>query len=74
MGGSENLRDLLRKDPGLAGTELLKHSGEIRMTRHTRVENRFYAVEGKCDLLGRNQILDRRRQHDNWRVQIVARG
>jgi hypothetical protein len=72
MNGTENLRDLLREDTALARTELLKHSGEIIMTPHTDVKHRFYVAEGKWDLLGRDPIVDRRRQRDDWRLRMVA--
>jgi site-specific DNA recombinase len=72
MGGIENLRDLLRKDTALARTELLKHSGEIRMTPNTAVGHRFYVAEGTWDLLGRDSVLDQRRQRDDWRLRMVA--
>jgi site-specific DNA recombinase len=51
-----DLRDLLRKDIGLARAELLKHSSEITMTPHRDLTKRFYVADGNWDLLGR----------DNW--------
>jgi hypothetical protein len=50
--GLNDLRELLRKDVGLARTELLKHSGEITMTPSRDRGHRFYVAEGKWDLLG----------------------
>jgi hypothetical protein len=47
--GLNDLRDLLRKDTALARAELLKHSGEITMTRHM-------IRSGACMLLGVNGI------------------
>lgn len=72
MSGIENLRNLLREDTAMARTELLKHSGEIRMTPHTGVKHRFYIAEGNWDLLGREPIVDQRRQCDDWRLRMVA--
>jgi hypothetical protein len=47
-----DLRDLLRRDTALARAELLKHPGEITMTRHRGPVRCFYVAEGKWDLLG----------------------
>src|ERR1700676_701543 len=48
-----NLRDLLRKDIGLARTELLKHSCEITMRPCRDSAQQFYVAEGKWDFLGK---------------------
>ena len=60
--GLKQLRDLLRKDTTLARNEILKHTSVITMTPHYNKEHRFYIAEGNWDLLGREPILDRRRQ------------
>ena len=72
MDGIENLSNLLREDTALARTELLKHSGEIRMIPHRSEKNRFYVAEGNWDLLGRDPVVDRRRQYRDWRLRMVA--
>ena len=50
--GLNDLRDLHRKDTALARAELLKHPGEITVTRHRDPVRCFYVAEGKWDLLG----------------------
>jgi hypothetical protein len=50
--GLKDLRDVLRKDTALARTELLKHSGEIRMIPQLAAAQRFYVADGEWDLLG----------------------
>jgi site-specific DNA recombinase len=72
MDGMQKLSTLLREDTALARAELLKHSGEIRMTPHLSEKHRFYVAEGNWDLLGRDPIVDRRRQYGDWRLRMVA--
>ena len=70
--GLIQLRDLLRKDTTLARNEILKHTSVITMTPHSNEGRRFYVAEGNWDLLGREPILDQRRQRDDWRLRMVA--
>jgi site-specific DNA recombinase len=70
--GLKQLRDLLRKDTMLARNEIMKHTSIITMTPHSNKDRRFYIAEGNWDLLGREPILDQRRQRDDWRLRMVA--
>jgi site-specific DNA recombinase len=70
--GLANLRQTLSKDTALARTEVLKHTGEIRMTPQANAKGRFYTAEGNWDLLGSDSGLDRGRQLSDWRPRMVA--
>jgi hypothetical protein len=56
----------------LARNEIMKHTSIITMTPHSNKDRRFYIAEGNWDLLGREPILDQRRQRDDWRLRMVA--